>query len=363
MKKISYLEVASITIILTVTPLFGIITPILKESTGVNSWLPAIISYIIGIIPLLMTIYISNYRKDLNLSEKINNLFGKKVGTCLNFILSILLITLGITILYNINNFILSQFLFKTPLLISCTLFMALIIYCANKGINVISKVSLLLLLINLSLYAVNIVALIKQVDFTNFLPVLKENTNNILPTALKIACINYLPLLLLLIIPKEETTVPKKYTKAVVISYIIGAFLSLGLIIITFGVLGINLMQAFEFPEYIVLRRIKIFTALERVENIISLQWIIGSFVYLTIIVYTMARCLPFDSPKTNNWKSLVIGIILTILTINIFKNNTIFDEYIKNILPYIITSLLLIYVILIIKIMVAKRTNTEKA
>ncbi len=216
MKKTSYLEIASIVIIQTVTTFFGISVSILKEGAGVNSWLSALISYIIGFIPLTMIIYISKYKPELKLNEKINSLFGKKIGFIINILFSLLLITLGITLLYNINNFILSQFLYRTPFIVSCLLLILLIIYGANKGINVISKLALLLLIINIGLYTINILSLIPHIKISNFLPLLKENTNNIIPTSLKISSINYLPLLTLLIIPKQSVTVPKKYNKTI---------------------------------------------------------------------------------------------------------------------------------------------------
>lgn len=352
MKKTSYLELAALVIIQTVTTFFGISVSILKEGAGVNAWLSAIISYIIGIIPLLMIIYISNYEKNKKLNEKITTLFGTKLGFIINLIFSIMLLSLGITLLYNINNFILSQFLYRTPFLISCSLLMILIIYSTNKGINVITKVALILLIFNIGLYTINILALIQHVDLSNFMPLLTEKTQNIIPTSLKIASINYLPLLTILIIPKNKLTNPSKYNKTIIIAYIIGAIISLGLVITTFGVLGIDLVNTFEYSEYIVLRKIKLLGFLERIENIISLQWITGSYVYLTIIMYTISKTIPLKSIKSHKWINLIIGLILIMLTIFIFKDNTIFDNYVKNTFPYIISGILLIYIIIIIKI-----------
>ena len=361
MKKISYLEIASLIIIQTVTTFFGISVSILKEGAGVNSWLSALISYIIGFIPLLMIIYISNYRSDLKLNQKINNLFGNKIGFCINLLFSILLISLGITLLYNINNFILSQFLYRTPFLVSCILFMIIIIYNTNKGINVISKMSLLLLILNIFLYTINIATLFQNIDLSNFLPLLKENTNNILPTSIKISCINYLPLLMILTIPKDKVTVPKKYTKTVIIAYIIGAIISFGLVITTFGVLGIDLVNTFEYSEYIVLRKVKLLGFLERIENIISLQWIIGTYIYLTVIIHTISKSIPIKSIKINKFINLIIGTVLVSLTIFIFKDNTIFDNYVKNIFPYFMGSILIIYILIFIKILLSKKQDSN--
>jgi hypothetical protein len=217
----------------------------------------------------------------------------------------------------------------------------------------------MLLLTINITLYTINITALLQHINFSNFLPLLKENTKNIFPTSLKIASINYLPLLTILIIPKDKLTIPKKYNKTLIMSYIIGAIISFGLVITTFGVLGIDLVNTFEYSEYIVLRKIKLLGFLERIENIISLQWIIGSFVYLTIIVYTISKSIPTKSIKSHKIINLIIGSILIILTTIIFKNNTIFDNYIKTIFPYIMSGLILIYLLVIIKIFLEKHTK----
>ena len=349
MKKISYLELASIIIVQVVTMFSGINITILKEGADINSWLSAIITYVLGIIPIISIIYIASYKEDLNIFEKTNNLFGKKIGFIINIIISLLLLILGMTILYNIINFILSQLLYRTPFIVSCLLFMSLIIYNANKGINVISKSCLLLLMLNIGLFIINILALYQQTDFSNFLPLLKVNTNDIIPTSLKIFSINILPLLTILIIPKNRITDPTKYNKTIIISYIIGVIISISLVIVTFGVLGINLVKAFEYPGYIVLRKIELFGFLERIENVISLQWIVGSFIYLSLIIYTISKSMPFKSIKAHKYINMIIGLIILSLTILIFKDNTIFDKYIKNIFPYIISGLLIIYIIII--------------
>ena len=361
MKKISTYELASIIIVQIVTMFSGINITILKEGSGINSWLSIIITYILGIIPILLIMYISNYKQDLNLFDKIKTLYGKIIGSIINTIISILLLILGMTILYNIINFILSQLLYKTPFLISCSLFIALIIYNVNKGINVISKSCLLLLLLNIGLFIINILALYKQTDLNNFLPLLKENTEHIIPSALKIFSINILPLITILIIPKNKLTIPNKYNKTIIVSYIIGVIISISLVVVTIGVLGINLVKAFEYPGYIVLRKIKLFGFLERIENIISLQWIVGSFIYLSLIIYTISKSIPTKSIKSHKIINIIIGISLVILITKIFKNNTIFDNYIINIFPYIMTIFILIYIIIYIKILLSNKQKNN--
>lgn len=357
MKKISQLELGSIIIIELVTMFSGINMSILKKGAGINSWISALLSYIIGFIIVLLILYFSNYQKDLQLHQKINHLFGKKIGFIINIIFSFFLIIIGITILYNINNFILSQLLNRTPFLLSCLLLMILIVNTANKGLNVITKTSFILLSLNIILFLINIFALLRHIDITNFLPLLKINNNNILPTALKITSTKALPLLIILIIPKNKLTNPKNFNKTIIISYIIATTISLLLVIVTFGVLGTDLVTAFEYPEYIVLRKINLLGFLERIENIISFQWIIGSYIYLTIIVYTISKTIPLKSKKAHTYINIIIGILLIVLTQLIFKNNTIYDTYIIKVFPYIISGMIIFYILLLIKITINKK------
>ena len=84
MKKISTYELASIIIVQIVTMFSGINITILKEGSGINSWLSIIITYILGIIPILLIMYISNYKQDLNLFDKIKTLYGKIIGSIIN---------------------------------------------------------------------------------------------------------------------------------------------------------------------------------------------------------------------------------------------------------------------------------------
>lgn len=362
MKKISTLELSAIILIIIISLNSGINITILKDAVGINSWISLILAYIIGIIPLLLILYISNYKPNLSIQDKIKNLFGKYLGNFINYIITIIILILGITVLYNVNSFTTSQFLARTPIIISTILLVSLSIYHVSKGFNVISKVSQILMCINIALFIISAFTLFKETNLENFLPILKENTNNIIPSTLKIACINILPLIIILIIPKENITIKEKYNKTVIISYIIGTIISFLIIIGTYGVLGIHLVEAFEFPEYMVLKKVTLFGFLERIENIVSIQWIIGSYVYLTLIVYYISNTFNKNCSNNNNKfkiTNIIIGIILIISTKYLFKNTTFFNNYIINIFPYLILPILIILIILTIKIFINNRKN----
>lgn len=362
MKKISYIELSSMFLTIIIALNTGINIYILKQSAGINSWIAVIISYIIGIIPLLLTLYIANYHEELNIFEKNKHLFGDYIGIIINSFISIILFIIAMTILYNIVSFINTQFLYRTPIIISIILLVALAIYCSIKEINVISHISIILMVINIFMFILSNASLINEIKLDNLLPILKISTNNLLMSSIKIAIINILPIITILIIPKDKITNKTKYNKSIIITYIIGFIISMITIIGTIGTLSIYLTNTFEFAEYMVLKNIKLFGFLERTENIIATSYITESYIYLTLLIYSISKNFPRKNDKSFKYTNILIGIVLILTTNYIFKNITHFNNYVENNFIYIVSLLIIPYIIISCKIFIENKCQLSK-
>ena len=347
MRKISNMEFGSLLVILMMIMNSEINKSIFLDNTGINSWFAEIITYIIGLIPLGIFMYIGNNCQDKTLSEKNKELF-KGFGIVLNIIIFIVFLILGITLLYNISQFVESQFLYRTPLLVVGASLMGMVLYNTSKGVETVSRIGLVLLGLNLVLLLVSTVSLVEFFEIDNLKPFLKENTENIPRVSLMAAMNVILPFLVLLVIPKEKLDHPELYNKTIIIAYLIGAFLSVAVVVMSLGVLGITLEKMFVYPEYIFLKKVKFFGFLERVENIVSSQWIIGNFMYISIIVYYLGDMVTKDKKK-RNWVMYGIGAVILAVSLMVFKNNTSFDDFIMKYFSYIILGLAPIYIILL--------------
>ena len=359
MKKISYIELSTITISIIISMNLGININILVNDVGNDSWISIIISYIIGIIPLLLTLYISNYKQNLNLYEKNRYLCGNLLGNIINIYISLILFIAALILLNNIIDFITTQFLYRTPIILTATIFIALIIYCSTKEINVIAHVSIILMLINLLIFIITGFSLINEIKLDNLLPILTSNTSKLILSAFKLTCINILPIIIISIIPKEKITNKEKYNKWIIISYLIGGIISLITTIITISVLGIHLTKIFEYPEYMVLKKVKLFGFLERTENIISIKWITETYIYLTLIIYSLSKCITIKNKNTFNILNIIIGILLIITTRYLFNNITIFKDFVSSKFIYIVCLIIPFYLLIPIKIFINKKNN----
>ena len=357
MKKISYLSLITFVMVITGVMYFDTSINILKEDVEINSWLCVILSYIIGIIPLLFTIFIANYEPELNIFQKIKKIYGKYIGFIINMIIGIILFIIGINLLFNICDFVISQFLYHTPIIVSMILIISLAVYNNIKGINVISKVAFILIILEIILFITSFLSLMPEIDIDNFYPILRDNTDNIILVTFKIFSINTLPLLIILVIPKEQIT--NYYNKSLIIAYIFSFIFSLLTIIETYGILGKYLVKIFEYPEYMLLKKISLFGFIQRIENIISAEWIIGSYIYISLIIYSISKSIFINKKEISKYIYILIGLLLIIMTKLIFENNTISVNFGINIFPYITGMLFPIYILIILGILFKKSSS----
>ena len=356
MKKISYIELSGILLSIIISFNCGINLYIIKNNCNVNSWLAITLSYIIGFIPLLLTLYIANYHGELDIIEKNKHLFGNYIGTLINTFIALILLFIAATLLYNIITFISHEFLYRTPIIVSAILLVAISIYASIKEINVITHISFILMFLGLILFTLSSTSLITEINLDNLLPILKTSPIDILTSSIKLAIINTLPIITILIIPKDKITNKEKYNKAMIITYIIGSIISFITTIGTISTLGIYLTNIFTYPEYIVLKKIKLFGFLERIENIIAIKWIIESFIYITILIYTISKSITRKNEKTFIYMNIIIGIILILSTKYLFKNIVIFNKFIQTTFIYIVSILIIIYLIICTKLYIKK-------
>ena len=150
-----------------------------------------------------------------------------------------------------------------------------------------------------------------------------------------------------------------KNTNRYLIILYSIAFLFAFLTVFLTLGSLGIYLSKLYQYPEYTFLKKISLFNFLDRVENIIYIKWIFNCCVSLSLVIYYIS----FGIKKTSNKiVPSICYIIMIIVSLYIFKNNTIFYNFCLDIFPYINLGLLLIFVIIGINIFIRKRLFNEE-
>ncbi len=225
----------------------------------------AIISILLGtFIGSLILLFLSK------LSFNKTNRFRKIVMIILLYFMLIIGLVEFTTLISSIYLIDLKKYFIMFPTLL-------LIIYMNTKDIGVHIKVSNILFIICLFIFTIAFLALVPKIDYLNLLPLFNISFKNILFTSLEFSLFSVVPNILYGYLDYYNS---KKLIKNYLISNL---FLTL-FIVVTQGILSVELVKLFKYPEYIVLKKISLLDFVNNVENIISFLWIFTIFMYLSM-------------------------------------------------------------------------------
>lgn len=358
MKKLSSLQFCAIEYFLILANNVGITTYILFNYAAQDGIISIILGTILGLIPLIIYLKIINTKPELNIFEKIEDKFSK-TGKIINLILTLAIAFFIATNYNNLIDFISSQYLSKTPHIIIALSFLPAIIYILTKGTTVIGRTVFILLIISLSFVFLTIIGLIWQIKIDNILPILENGIKNPLMCSLIYITYNITPLFLLTIIPKNEILDKEKLNKRIIITYILANIIILIIYFLTLSILGANLANLYQYPEYDVLKKVSLIGFIERTESTISLRWTFYAFTLTVIGILFISKYIihtfKIKNEKTNKKIIAIISLIIVLWGKFIFQNSAKFNKTIFNKLPILISIIMILIPFIIYK----KKTN----
>lgn len=323
---------------------FGI--SILFSISSKDCYIGALLGLLIGFVIIYLYSKFLELKKKRNLKEILKQ--NKILGI---FVYLLLIIASYILLIYSLviyKVFVASFMLIKTPeilLLIPIVIFGT---YGAFKGLTVINRVAESLIPIALGLAAFAFLGIVGLFDSSNFLPILTTTPTNFFKTAITFAGISTFPNLL--------TIHYQEKPKYMLTTYSLTCLLIIATIIYINGILGEEIVHIYRFPEYMVLKQLKLFQFIEKVENILSIAWIFNIFILLMTSIHSIKELLPNKKPK-------IITVIILILTLymidKVFAFNYVNELRIYKLLPYISIIIPLIIIIPLLYLAKKKKSN----
>lgn len=255
------------------------------------------------------------------------------------FIIIYILLVIGLT---EFTTLISSIYLIDIKKYILMLPTLAVILYMNSKSIEVHYKVSSMLYSVSFTIFIVSFFSLAPKIDYLNLLPLFNVSLKKILFTSLEFTLFSVVPNILLggLDIKKDNKIIKRYLMSNLLLSLVI---------LLTQGILSIELVRMFKFPEYIVLKKISLLDFINNVENIISFLWIFTIFMYLSICskeLYDMA----YDT-FNNRYIYPIFLFISTYYISNYFLDNVNCLLYLFNNLWLILLVILVIYILVNVK------------
>lgn len=352
--KINNIEISSILFLLIFSCTLGLAPFISIRLSGIDSYISVLIGSILGIIPLCIILYLFNYQIDKPINEKIKIIFGKILGTIINILIIPFIFILGITYLFNISNFVISQYLTNTPLLVIIIVIALTSLFITNKGIKTITRTSLIYTIIILVVFVIAVLGLFKEIKLDNLKPLLEYGIRNPFIAGLVNTLSFTSPIYMILYIPKKDIENNNRTMKYFVFTYILSTMIIFSIAMVTSSILGKYLLETYQYPVYITLKRISLFNFIDRIENFLSFQWILSGIIVIAMSIYSISNNIKNNSNKLINY---LVTLLMIIMSYMLFKNNTSFNEYLYTLYPYLLIPLFIIYVIILIGAIIKKR------
>lgn len=349
-EKINSFSLSTLVIALSGAPFWGILTSYMIYKSKIATLVSMLIGFILSLILSFVFLKFFDSYPNLLGSEKLKKAFGK-LSYILNAMFGITAILIYIFLTYRLATFLSSQYLTRTSNIYIYALIIFITTYTATKKMETLTRVSVISFFLSIIIFSFDFFALASDIKFDNFLPFITVSTKNIITSSLYFTLYFTVPVFFVMCYKKNNLVDKEKFKKyfysMLTLSFII-LFIAIST---TIGIYGINLTDLFDYPLYTVLKRIRIFSFLESLENVSSIIWVL-----YTINAGSIMLCTTFDnlqaSYNLNNKKSIILKCIIILITfifpLIFYRKNNYIETYGYVKFPLIVTLILLVLIII---------------
>lgn len=299
-------------------------------------WLATILAVILALPLALIYAQLHSIFPDKNLFDMMEVCFGKFFGKGMILLFTCFTFYWSADVLVNFGNFIKTIGLIDTPSIIPM---LSLIILCTwgiKEGIEVLGRWSETLLIIPVLIILGTMVLLIPKMSINNIRPVLYNGIKPVIKGALHSFSFPFSQIVAFSMIFsnfKEKRSPYKIYTMGLLIGGLILLMTSLTNIL----VIGVNTAKITHYPSYATIARMNIGNILQRLEVIITIVFILGGFIKISILLLCTCKGIT-KIFKIKDYRFITIPISLLTINLSFFQYESVmhYSEFQKEIWLY---------------------------
>lgn len=249
-----------------------------------------------------------------DLFQMLEVIFGKIVGKILSLCFIWFALSLGAVVLRNYGEFIVILDLSETPKTLPMVLLLALCIWGARAGQEVIGRWSVPFAVMTIFMVFLTLLFLIPESRISNLQPILYRGFAPVLKGAWSVFAF---PLAEIIIVSMvfahfEENKPLKIYGLGLLIGWIVVFFAALSEV----SILGGELYSRAYFPSNMSVARLNVADFLQRLEIIPAVTLLVGGFVKISICLMAAARGIT-GLINAKNYRFIVVPTALALLNV----------------------------------------------
>lgn len=292
---------------------FSVIIGISKQ----DSILSFIVGTLLGLVLIFFINKIQKYKGEKTLNEVLKEM--KALGFFIRIIFLFYAFALLCEGLTFIQLFASSFFLIRTPIWFISLPLALLLIRIAKNGSTTTFRVATCLFPISIALTILSLLALCGYASIENIAPLFVTPPIEFLKSVFYYTTLSVTPSVLMLITNKSNSTG----------SYLLGSFTLISKMFLIIAIVGPILAGIYRFPEYIILKEIKILDFIEKIENIVALSWIFDVFVYLSMSSLMLKELIPKKGKHLLHALLILISFFISFSVIGKYYTNELHIYY----------------------------------
>jgi len=301
---------------------FSLIIRITKQ----DSIFAFLLGTLIGVFFIFLINKIQEYKSNKTLNQVLSEMSGLGIFLRIIFLLfGIMLLIEGISFF---QLFASTFFLTKTPLYFISLPIILLLIKIAQGGVITTFRVASCLFPISVILTFLSLLTLFGYVEIDNIMPLFISKPSNFIQSTFYYTSLAVTPSILMLLTKNNnQKNIP---------SYLLGCTTLILKLFLIISILGPIMASLYRFPEYIILKEIKLLDFIEKIENIVAISWIFDHFVYVSVASLFIKELLPKKKQSLSHGILLLILYIIGFMFLGKYYTNELFLYYT---MPFFVT------------------------
>ena len=293
-----------------------------------DAWISIILTTGIGI--MLAIIYGTVFLKNPGLT--IFDIVQNKLGIFFRYLIGFLLMTYyfldSISVLRQFINFITDSVMKQTPAFVIGGIAILIALYASFQGIEVISRVNLIIILISFMSFSISTLFYLKEMDFTQLLPIFDTPWNDIALGGVSVLSWFAEVAVILVIAPYLQHN--KNVRKVAVIGILITGLSMTWTLIGVVAVFGSEILPMYHYPTFSVFRIIEVANFIERIDALFIAVWMGTMMMKLTIFLFSCLHCF-FQTFRIKHEQPFFIpfGLLVLSFSLNAWNNQSEFANF----------------------------------
>lgn len=311
-----------ITMILATVILF--VPGITAKHARQDAWISIVLATGAGLLVARLVTTIGLRFPDKNLFEYAGDILGRWPGKLVGLLYVWWFLHLNAEVIREYGSFIVAAFMPDTPIIVFHLVVVVIAAYAIRNGLEVFTRANEIFLPLILGSIITLIMLATKDMDFHRLLPVAETGAVDVVKGAM--VPLAWFGEIVTIAVVTPYLNKPREAHRVAAVAVLVSGAFFLMIVLGILAIYGPNVTEAWMFPTLNGVRIISIANFLERLEAVIMVIWVTGSFVKIAIfywgVVLGVAQVL-----ELKDYRPLVLPVGAVLVAMSILLHPSILD------------------------------------